>query len=458
MPNITLCMIVRDEETLLGDCLASVRGAVDDMVVVDTGSKDASKKVARDAGARVYDFTWCDDFAAARNEALRRASGEFVLYLDADERLGPGSAARLRAAIKKAKFDCGMLRLHDATKLDAALEDVVAGRERQAEVQLVPRLLRNTDRLAFVDAIHENVMPWLRRRGMRIEGIDADIVHLGATQHVIDSKGKIERNIRLLRARLERDPRDVEAYGYLAHDYVRSGSLAQAREATARGWELLPSLPKGTFSIQRLATARAHLEVQGRQYAEAHETMRVAREIEGENPDYVFFAAYVFESEAMDTVDRSRRHELLLAAERGYSDCLRFAGRVFAQSFVVGASTWYGATRLGTVQLQLGRPADALRAFEAVLEARPELRAARLGKAEATLALGSTVAALAQVEPLLDDGPDGWTLAASAASALGQMSDARLFVRRAQSLVAKGFIAPHRRAQLRELASISIPA
>src|SRR5579864_7403545 len=153
MPSVTLCMIVRDEEAVLADCLASARDAVDDIVVVDTGSMDATRRIATDAGARVFDFAWCNDFAAARNEALRHARGDWVLVLDADERLAPGNAAKLRGALPRAKFDCGMLRLHDAACLDAKPAEVLSGRQRQAEVQLVPRLLRRADSLTYVDAI-----------------------------------------------------------------------------------------------------------------------------------------------------------------------------------------------------------------------------------------------------------------------------------------------------------------
>ena len=62
--NLTLCMIVKNEEATLSRTLDSVKGVVDEMVVVDTGSRDRTREIAREFGARVYDFEWCDDFAA----------------------------------------------------------------------------------------------------------------------------------------------------------------------------------------------------------------------------------------------------------------------------------------------------------------------------------------------------------------------------------------------------------
>jgi glycosyltransferase involved in cell wall biosynthesis len=455
MADIALCMIVRDEEAMLGPCLASARDAVTDMVVVDTGSRDASTRIAKDAGARVFDFPWRDDFSAARNEALRHARAEWVLVLDADERLAPGSAGGLHDAVSGARFDCGMLRLHEAARIDARIEDVVAGRGRQAEVQLVPRLLRRADGLRYVDAVHENVMPWLRRRGMKVAAIAVDIVHLGAAGEVIRAKGKIDRNVRLLRVRIDRNPDDLSAHGYLAHDLIRAGAAAEARAVVERGWSRLDPDARGSVreEIHRLATARAFLMIEDGRFAEARGTLRVAREIEGDNPDYAFMTAFAHESEGM-RASGVARSERLAAARDGYRTCLGYRERVFAQSFVFGASSWCGATRLGTVELVLRQPADALSAFEAALALRPDDRAARLGRAEAMIHLGAAARALQSLESQLDDAsPDAWTLAAAAVGRMGLSADARLFAGRAQALAGKGFIASHRRETLRDIAA-----
>ncbi|MHB1034266.1 MAG: glycosyltransferase family 2 protein [Pirellulales bacterium] len=97
MTAVSLTLIARNEESNLADCLSCVADLVQEIVVIDTGSKDRSREVARRFGAHVYDFPWCDDFAAARNEALRHASSPWIFWMDADDRLDPPNRDRLRA-------------------------------------------------------------------------------------------------------------------------------------------------------------------------------------------------------------------------------------------------------------------------------------------------------------------------------------------------------------------------
>ncbi|NUP96812.1 MAG: glycosyltransferase family 2 protein, partial [Planctomycetaceae bacterium] len=109
MQRLTLCVIAKNEEAMLSDCLASVRGLADAIVVVDTGSSDRTVEIAREHGAKVVHHEWSEDFAAARNAALPHVSSGFLLVLDADERLGPGARSALRKALRHDDFDCGLL-------------------------------------------------------------------------------------------------------------------------------------------------------------------------------------------------------------------------------------------------------------------------------------------------------------------------------------------------------------
>ncbi len=97
-PTVSLTMIVRDEEENLPRCLSSVNELFDEIVVVDTGSKDRTAEIAEEFGARVFDFVWVDDFAAARNAALARATGDYAFWLDADDVIDPPQRGAWRSS------------------------------------------------------------------------------------------------------------------------------------------------------------------------------------------------------------------------------------------------------------------------------------------------------------------------------------------------------------------------
>ncbi len=98
-PKVSLTMVVRDEQENLPHCLGSGAGLFDEIVVVDTGSRDRTRDIAREFGARVFDFLWVDDFAATRNAALARAIGDYACWLDADNVVDSPQRAKLEALL-----------------------------------------------------------------------------------------------------------------------------------------------------------------------------------------------------------------------------------------------------------------------------------------------------------------------------------------------------------------------
>ncbi|HHL0974614.1 TPA: glycosyltransferase family 2 protein, partial [Bacillus cereus] len=96
MATISLCLIVKNEEGVLDRCLQSVQGIPDEIIIVDTGSTDTTKEIAKRWTEHVYDFTWIYDFSAARNEVFRYATKEYIFWLDADDVLEPGDANKLQ--------------------------------------------------------------------------------------------------------------------------------------------------------------------------------------------------------------------------------------------------------------------------------------------------------------------------------------------------------------------------
>jgi tetratricopeptide (TPR) repeat protein len=193
-PTLSACLIVRDEERRLGECLASVRGLVDEIVVVDTGSSDATKRIAAGQGARVFDFAWCGDFAAARNHALDHARGDWILSIDADERVrGPAAALATALADPAAAAHC--VRLHPRRGFTAYWE---------------LRIFRNDPAVRFRGAIHERIGPavdaYRAARGLRVGRVDLAFDHEG---YEGDLSAKHRRDLPLLRRALRQDPGDI---------------------------------------------------------------------------------------------------------------------------------------------------------------------------------------------------------------------------------------------------------
>lgn len=202
--SISLCMIVKNEEHDLPRCLQSARGLVDEMIVVDTGSTDRTAQVAREQGARVFEFAWTGDFAAARNHSISHASSSWILFLDADEQL----EVRQHKAIRR--------RLADATVegLSFLVENLRSG-SGGSSTHYVVRLFRNRAGISFSGPIHESVTP-----GRNYHFTNFRIYHHG---YILDARGKnakIEREEATLVRLTREEPGTLEWFMYLFRNYM----------------------------------------------------------------------------------------------------------------------------------------------------------------------------------------------------------------------------------------------
>jgi tetratricopeptide (TPR) repeat protein len=199
---VTAALIVRDEARHLPDCLASIQNVVDDVVVVDTGSVDDSPAIAAASGARVYHRAWDGDFAAARNAALDRCESEWVLYIDADERLAPVQRPELETLLTGAPEVAFRLLLSPW-----------AGATPYREY----RLWRNDPRIRFEGVIHEKVVPAIHAvadaDGRPIGVCELLLTHVG---YEGDQTRKHRRNLPLLRRQLRADPENLFNWHHLA--------------------------------------------------------------------------------------------------------------------------------------------------------------------------------------------------------------------------------------------------
>jgi tetratricopeptide (TPR) repeat protein len=447
MARLSLCLIARDEEELLPGCLASVAGLVDEVVVADTGSCDGTARIAQEAGARVLQVPWRDDFSEPRNATLAAATGDFVLVLDADERLAPGSGPALRAALDRADFDCGMVWLHNAAALGLDPAEVILGAGRLGPPQRLPRVLRRTGDLRYTGVIHESVSDWLAARGMRVALLEVNLVHFGAVPELRAARNKRDRNLGLLRRRCALEPENVTPFGYLALELASNGELAEALEVAERGWALLPRQPADR-SLLRLAIARAMGTLWAEDPVRALDSLAAAERVDGPQPDLDHLRGRALLLRALDEPS-PLRDETVAAAEAAFRRALAAADA--PRHYLAGSSSWASWCGVGHALLWRGQLGPASEAFEQALAVTPDCAEARLGQAELLLCGGRPDQALGRLERLLDSSPDGWTLAAQAAIALGAEADARMLESEARKRTVNRFRAPHRQEMLARL-------
>jgi tetratricopeptide (TPR) repeat protein len=355
--------------------------------------------------------------------------------------------------MKRRNLDLGLLRLHNASRMDASAAEVLSGAARAGEVNHLPRLLRRTPDLRYVGLIHEDVSDWLMARGMRLDQIDADIVHLGGVPALRGALGKRARNLALLEKRCRLEPDSVVPVGYLAMEHWDAGEVEQARAVADRGWEMLDRQPSHR-SAYLVGAARAFCQVRAGDGAGLAETVTRMVQREGRRRDFAFLAAVAMELSALRLSGPARR-EGLEGALRSYQALMKASYSLEQRTFVAGATSWSAQIRAGTILLQLGRAQDAREAFLAALAEVPENEEATLGAAEADLDRGDAAGVTARLAPLLAHGherPDGWLLATAATiQAAGSKEEASRLMARAKELEPKGWVAHHRAARLRAM-------
>jgi len=242
---LSAALIVRDEAHVLDDCLASIEGVVDEIVLVDTGSQDNSPEIAAAHGARVIRHSWREDFAEARNVGLDEAKAEWILYIDADERLIGAERERVRDMLERAREIAFRLLLRPDSHSTPYREH---------------RLWRNDPRIRFVGRIHEKVTPAIaalaraERRpvgdcGLLLEhvGYDGDQTH------------KHRRNLPLLRAQLEHEPDNLFNRHHLARVLDGLGESDEALGVLSDAAVLARSRPRdplGALAFTDLVRAR----------------------------------------------------------------------------------------------------------------------------------------------------------------------------------------------------------
>lgn len=337
MPRLALVMIARDEARCIARCLESARPHVDAMIVLDTGSTDDTVAIARECGATVHHFAWCDDFAAARNAALAHSDADWNLILDADEwlegdvrALGP---ATLPPAPAPARF-VGCVRI-----VNDAGETPVA---RKFLPRILPRGVRYEGR------VHEQPVSPLPMTplplALRHDGYEAPQL-----------ARKAGRNEALLRAELAAAPADSYLWYQLGREHLVRGQARDAADALLTAHRT--SAPDAAYR-HGIVVATVQALKRAERFAEALAFVDAEHANWPRSPDFYFAVADLY----LDWASRNpaiAMAELLPIVEGAWKRCLEIGERPDLDGAVEGCGSWLAAQNLAMFYESLGIDDDA---------------------------------------------------------------------------------------------------
>jgi glycosyltransferase involved in cell wall biosynthesis len=207
-PNVSLCMIVKDEEKFLPGCLSSVQGCVDEIIIVDTGSTDNTMGIAGQFGAKVFEHPWENDFAKHRNQSIAYASGDWILILDADEELVRPGGQILKKAVRNDGID----------SIAVTVINPVNNGKSFATFNSV-RAFRNNGHIRYDGIVHNREIGCNKTRFYPIQ-----IIHHGYNLDEGKARAKFERTSTLLKKQIRKEPDNPQHHHYLSTSYMSLGS------------------------------------------------------------------------------------------------------------------------------------------------------------------------------------------------------------------------------------------
>jgi len=347
--GVSLCMIVRNEEANLAACLESTADLFAEKIVVDTGSTDRTKEIAAGFGARVFDFAWVDSFAAARNECLRHATGRWIMWLDADDRLDEENRTRLRALFaglkdENAAYAMKCLCLPDPVSGTATVVDHV-------------RLFPNHADIRWKYRVHEQILPAVRLKGGEVRWAEVVIQHVGY-QDVALRRRKLERDLRLLHLENAEHPDGPFTLFNLGCVFQE---LGQVREALPLLQRSLARSQPGDSIVRKLYALIVQCHRQLGEHDQALAACRTGQQHYPQDCELLFQEALV-----------RREHGDRVGAERCFLHLMEhWEGSHFA-SLDTGLRSHKARHNLAVLYFEQGRLAEAEAQWRAALAEQPQ--------------------------------------------------------------------------------------
>lgn len=215
--KISLCMIVKNEEKYIAQCLKSASLLVDEIIIVDTGSTDNTIAIANEYHSKIIQIPWENDFGKARNHSLAQATGDWILVLDADESLYIEDIQKLKDILQQTKANGIGLKFHNF---------IDEGSEENYNTHMGVRIFRNHF-FHYQGAIHEQLLPINNTVAINIEPTDVRVRHFGYLKSN-SGKKKRERNIPIIQKLLDENPQDSFQLFNMGNEYMSDDDYSKA--------------------------------------------------------------------------------------------------------------------------------------------------------------------------------------------------------------------------------------
>jgi GT2 family glycosyltransferase/tetratricopeptide (TPR) repeat protein/2-polyprenyl-3-methyl-5-hydroxy-6-metoxy-1,4-benzoquinol methylase len=349
-PTVSLCMIARDEEAHIADCLNSVRPYVDEMVVVDTGSHDRTAEIARSFGAKVIESPWQDSFSAARNISIDHATSDWIFWMDADDVLPPESGEVLRRSVSDAPKE--VLGFVARVRCPPG-----PGQYGETVVDHV-KLFRNRPEVRFEFRIHEQALPSIRRAGGDISRSEIEVIHQHYDFSPSGQRRKRERDRSLLEMDLREHPDHPFVHFNVGMTAVHEKDYQRAVRHLERSIELAePGESHVRKAYALLASAHRAREEQ----SEAVEVCLRGRSTYPDDPELLFNQALAYQA--------LEKPEQAVAAWRELLSLPR--NQQYLASVDKGIGSYKAWHNLGIVYDDIGQLAEARSCWERAVAESP---------------------------------------------------------------------------------------
>ncbi|WP_019907389.1 glycosyltransferase [Thermoanaerobacter indiensis] len=347
--TLSLCLITKDEEKNIARCINSVKDIVDEIVVVDTGSKDKTVEIAKKIGAKVIPVKWENDFSKARNIAIENATGDWILFLDADEEIKKEDVDKIRPLLNDDTIEAYIFKFVNYT--GANLGSGIT------EVHYNYRLFRNNGKLKYIYPVHENLKNVEENRSPIAKKVDVTILHYGYLSNIRAEKNKTERYIKLISKYLEKHPDDKFQHGNLAVEYYHLGDYNKALKhllIAVKGMDV------NSYSATRLLRYLINTYIALKDYNTALRIIHDAKDYYIDVPDFKFLEGMLY----MD----QKRYEKAIEM---FNECLSI-GEYDGMFITMGGTGSYRARYMIAVcNEKLNRLNDAVKECIEILKENP---------------------------------------------------------------------------------------